>query len=103
MSAVLKIVHKDKELPLTQEQIDELFRNPNTRQSNWQERQDEHLYRMQNLVSLLEYQFITATGKERIAILELLSIYFQKINELVNPRIELIIIQSIMNYDEYNI
>jgi hypothetical protein len=101
MSAALKIVPKDT--PLTQEEIDELFRDPNTRRSNWQERQDEHLMRMQNLVSLLEFQFLTATGKERVAILDLLSMYYQKINELVNSRTELFTIQSKMNNDEYSI
>jgi hypothetical protein len=104
MSAALKIVPKDSESPMTQEQIDDKFRDPSKRGvSNWQERQDEHLNRMQTLVSFLEYQFLTATGKERAALQELLSIYYQKINELVNPRTELLTIQSIINYDEFSI
>jgi hypothetical protein len=69
--------------------------------TNWQELQDDQLKDAQNLCSMLEKKFITAVGSERHSILNLLSIYYNKIQTLCSHRSDFIIVESSLNFDQF--
>jgi hypothetical protein len=76
---------------------------PSEGATRWKEMRDQELFETQILCSHLEKKFITAVNQERIYLLNLLAIYYTKIQELASNNTGCERVDSVMNYDEFTI